>query len=722
MELTDKITNVEQLNDLVRQECWSKSNSELAPYKNSQLATPPNMQDAASRLNWWTVREQLRIDKGVYATTPELDWINSHFGVFAHVSQEDKNLVCYTPDNQFGAQDRQLRLTPGRLFSKLLPLYRDDMIRDLVANHLAEVATEIVFLSGQDLVSVYREGGGSSSCMAKPFDNMAHHPCEAYDAPNIQMAVVRRGDGKITGRAMVYEPSEDDKRVIQYYGDTRLRAALQKRGYQLSGWSGAQFKAVKYEDDDAEPGDWPPRPPEYTRFAMPYLDCEGGTANSSRGSAVAYYRGTLLSVDTRRQQALGRKGYYAGKHWATAGARGYVDLVPVDDNAFTLVDELYGDTIDTLTAETIPQTRKVYKDGAVRSTFRSVPEVFGDGYEYANFKGNSYPCDQADTVRVGRDRFVNTEENLAYYEIRKVGLPFCEEEVLQEERKLVKSPVSLDKFNELVGASGDFWSNPENWAYAQATDVFDVVVDDVAYSLHKSLLEPKKFVKLHSGPKDREVYVRKGDRFMLTRKNRKFLPSYHSNIVEFWDRTWDFTRNVKHQVELFGEVLRAGTEMTQYELKDHRDKLVAEQGRKSFNAAMLTNSDVFAAVQGISSRNSTAYLYHGVQLFTEWTQGKAFAERTSQFSELLRSISRHGNVHKLASMLRWLHTQWPGEGGNYYQGISEALNLWIAEAEAIDYNETKEIQNVQDSAETQENTATDAVFGTTSDEAFALAA
>lgn len=253
----------------------------------------------------WNYREAARMQFGIYpAATEILDKINTTFPwIHAHVSLEDPTLVAYTPDRNMGEQDRQLKISLGKLLFKLWPYLSDNVVADMVAAHNAELTEDFETLEGQAIVDFYKTERNSipdavRGCMCYPSDYWYKgvHPAEVYDAPQIKMAVLRDKYGRISARSLIVEV-EGEKRYIRTYGDrTKLTKMLHRKGYVKGGWVGVVFNHSKGTFD------------EEGRLCIniPYLDSMDGHA-TAKYSSVAFLDGKLQGISLEVANAL---GYY----------------------------------------------------------------------------------------------------------------------------------------------------------------------------------------------------------------------------------------------------------------------------------------------------------------------------------------------------------------------------------------------------------------------------
>ena len=336
LTLSDKITTAEDWMQVAERECLNPQ------------ASLPRLLGSGSGIGvaaWWVARERARIDRGVYQITTELQQVNSlNFGLFAHISTKDATMVAYTPDRAAGEADRQVVASPGRFFSKYLPYASEDLIRRLTEQYNAYVNLKVEFISGPDIAVAYDTfSAGVAACMSRK--GFPVHPALAYDAPGIRLAVCRDEDGDITGRTLVYEPSENDKRYIRVYGNPALGHALARAGYKLGTLGGAKLAKHKVRDGV---------------YAVPYLD-GSGTGGDWYVAAFSDHLKVLDRAEVRRFRNL-------GIDVKAASATGQLRLDTADLDSFTQKDMLTGDTFNLLEVDGPKMVFKGGKFGYTRVT------------------------------------------------------------------------------------------------------------------------------------------------------------------------------------------------------------------------------------------------------------------------------------------------------------------------------------------------------------------
>lgn len=186
------------------------------------------------------IRESKRFASREYCSVPwRLTWIGDVLSDhFAHFSLEHPGMVAYTPDEDYAAKDRKIRMRPGRYLRRFLgdllseaeidkwcaackPYTKDDL-------KIARTADEIVW--------VYTHGPESCmSCMWNQYNLCGgHHPVEPYGDSDIQIAYIcsTEDPDNVIARCVISE-----KRNIygRSYGDTALLTRLLRdKGYECA--------------------------------------------------------------------------------------------------------------------------------------------------------------------------------------------------------------------------------------------------------------------------------------------------------------------------------------------------------------------------------------------------------------------------------------------------------------------------------------------------------
>jgi hypothetical protein len=169
----------------------------------------------------WHQREQLRyplhplIYKALGLKRP-LDW---HLVVleWAHTSVGDNSKIAYTQSERKGVDDRQTVTSAGKYLKKHWPDLPDNVIRDLVNEHITSVEGCCKFLEQVTSETVRSVQHGPTSCMKwdeDTIDSCGAHPYETYAAELGWRAAVRLNPrGEIAGRVLVHDGSNMHNRV-----------------------------------------------------------------------------------------------------------------------------------------------------------------------------------------------------------------------------------------------------------------------------------------------------------------------------------------------------------------------------------------------------------------------------------------------------------------------------------------------------------------------------
>lgn len=359
---------------------------------------------------FWAIREQLRIDSDIYTVTSALARLNRVFPVFGHISQRDKTMVAYTPDKAAAEADRQIITTPGRLFSKYMPLLSDRAVAELLAEHEAEATAEITWVTGMEIVKAYQELGSVGACMSgAKFEGFKHHPTEVYDAENVRLALLKDKTGKVVARSLVYEPSPEDKRYIRIYGSPTIRQLLKREGYKVGSFAGAKLKLLPVPETEGE-------------YYVPYIDSNGGYA-TSLGSTVVVVNGQLQVLDRSLRDMLIAEGVTTREASASSG----IMRVPDASDKLKFQCVLTGHTYSILDTK----FRVAFHNGVLGKVNENLAQ--GSSHDtclptwaYAKYKDNRVLALESETVEIEGKVYVNCEENMNYMGFRKLSSLFYE--------------------------------------------------------------------------------------------------------------------------------------------------------------------------------------------------------------------------------------------------------------------------------------------------------
>lgn len=284
---------------------------------------------ATANPEWW-IREALREQQGVYAKPTAIITAlrNLYPDTFLHISKEDPLMVAYTPDDASGKADRQVKTTLGRYLTKYFLRMPENIAKQVVHDHLAEADPTIEYLTGEDIVEVYKSGA-FSSCMsstAKVWEGLPEktHPASAYIADGIKLAVLRDADGKVVERALVVTKPDGTLGYIRAYGQKLLKK-LTRNNIAATGWNGVKFNTLLFNNTM----EWIKEPVMGVDYSvvMPYLDCNG-SAGSSNGSCIALIDGRVQGVTTEEYNAL-RSEYGSDAAVIATNTSGYQVLTNV---------------------------------------------------------------------------------------------------------------------------------------------------------------------------------------------------------------------------------------------------------------------------------------------------------------------------------------------------------------------------------------------------------
>ena len=197
----------------------------------------------------WRERQAARFDSGEYQHAPWHGSLNSTADTadhFAHLGS-DVGKIAYTPDEQYGHEDRVLTLTHARYLAKYYPTLRADQIAFYVGFARA-ASQELKFArTADDIVKVY-ESDPITSCMDRTHfrnDPSIPNPVRAYGGSDISIAYI--GDiaaGRVRARGIAWEAEKVYTRIWGEIGE--LDGLLRAAGFtQASDLDGAQIKAIR---------------------------------------------------------------------------------------------------------------------------------------------------------------------------------------------------------------------------------------------------------------------------------------------------------------------------------------------------------------------------------------------------------------------------------------------------------------------------------------------
>ncbi len=204
----------------------------------------------------WREREQQRCSDGTY-TIPYFAMSTAYYGSeynglhYLHISQDDPMRVAYTPNDEYGRHDRQVRVRLERYLDRFFPdlptvLRNEEIAEHKKRNeyrplHFAQTADEIewVYLNGP------------RSCMAKPVEDFDwdFHPVRLYATNDLAVAYTKAPDGGVSARTLVRPYRKAHARI--YGNNPQLEKRLEEAGYYRDDnlFEGARLH-LEYHDDD----------------------------------------------------------------------------------------------------------------------------------------------------------------------------------------------------------------------------------------------------------------------------------------------------------------------------------------------------------------------------------------------------------------------------------------------------------------------------------------
>ncbi|MGE5510380.1 MAG: hypothetical protein ACM31O_03900 [Bacteroidota bacterium] len=215
----------------------------------------------------WRLREALRFTLGIYERPP---WPPSVLAAsvaadhYAHISLTNEMMIAFTPNDDKGQRDIQVRMKPGRYLTKFYKELTPDQVHDLQARcgnmgvMFAKTAKEIVdiYTTGPHSCMAYKVGSNEYDAL------LTVHPCTVYGDSDLQLAYIVSEHGKPTARGLVWPARKIYGRL---YGDQRrLAARLAALGYRSGPLQGARIRRIEVEGSP-------------NAIVMPYLDNDNQT-------------------------------------------------------------------------------------------------------------------------------------------------------------------------------------------------------------------------------------------------------------------------------------------------------------------------------------------------------------------------------------------------------------------------------------------------------------
>lgn len=545
MSLKDKITTKEEL--LLR-----ISAREFARYEVDLLAHTPSFPDAVAKVHWWAVRESVRIANGIYLMTEALDRLNSHRQTFAHVSSEDQNMVAFTPDAVFGAADKQLRISFGKLVARLIPFAADDYVRDLTAKHLAELSDEVEWVEGLNIAAEYSTDVSVGACMSSK-SNFQVQPTTAYAAEGIKMAVLRKPNGELKARAMVVESK---KVYIRAYGDTLLKKRLERLGYKVGTWEGVKFNTTFLDIPRSEfQGN------DVKRVVVPYLDGNGGTC-SINYSSTALIDNQLVVVPREQLSRLQKIGYVT----VVPSTTGYVNLRNLDSAEYKRKCSLSGREINTLLEDV--------------ETFLDIDEA-GDQVWNVIAVNALDTLSIEDAMKYGKAKAA--KDGLMVQAVTLRAKTFQHRYTTYSEDLKTRKALGFVKLSTKYYETSDWVTDAITVIcdgvnhFIKSEDAVRIVESETSTKLiHKSEVT-KDMVRLaNSG--ETKGYAKKDVKIFRTQSGAKVHPLHNTNIVNTF-MGYDYSRNVKRSASVLDVpvMVPKGADLTSQTYIDHLEEVYANR-------------------------------------------------------------------------------------------------------------------------------------------------
>ncbi len=211
----------------------------------------------------WQDRERERFKTGEYLPVPQvldLEYPKEHF-LHLSVDKAETDFVAYTPNDEYGKRDRQVRIKFGKYLRKTFEHLSDADVKQAVSElrgklALANAPIELRFATDRETINKIFEtamcacDSSAISCMHGKFDNWKIRPYHVYaDSPDVAVAYASKAD-EILARSVV---STKDKRWVCLYstehdGCAVLEALLEEAGYREGALYGNRLTVLDTPD------------------------------------------------------------------------------------------------------------------------------------------------------------------------------------------------------------------------------------------------------------------------------------------------------------------------------------------------------------------------------------------------------------------------------------------------------------------------------------------
>ena len=501
-------------------------------------------------ITWWAKREHARLTQGVYQVSEVLSGLNRKFPIFAHISLDDPKLVAFTPDAQCGENDKQVRLTIGKLISKYLPVISQKCLQEMIIDHESETNPEILWASGQELTDIYKNMGSIGACMSKT--SWAVHPTVAYHTDEIKLAYLKKGN-TIVARTLVYEPKDGSKKVFirMYPRAHALEKHLNKLGYVAGTFAGAKLNTVNIKNN---------------QYALPYLDGNNTTA-SSEYSTTALIDGQITVLNSSLHETI-RLTYPSKLHKKIVSytANGYAEFENIDSKDFNQTCIISGKEYTTL--DLTIKTERVFVNSKHGNALTSeIPA----NWVYAREIGSrvTVMTDPSNVVFIDSDAYAITDTQI-----------LISNGYIQLDQTLY--PNTLNQWSlRFIKTSDGRVINRDDAIYINHYDGKTVT----SKTIHKSEFKSRNYFKLADGN-----YCTKDSKYLVTTSGKKVIPGLNT-FYTLIDGTYTI-RKPKYS-DIFYEERYYANSYT--ELRDFFSKNKEDLYKKYMNNVLKTRSLVNAA-------------------------------------------------------------------------------------------------------------------------------
>ena len=165
-----------------------------------------------------------------------------------YVSEDDPSKIVYTPSQEYGQANRQVRIKPGKYLTRFFANeLSPEIIRELVNEHNYKHATPTLKFTetADDVEYVYEHGPNSCMVMDRVgrYIESSIHPVRVYAGPDTRVAYIERSPGNVSARCVV---NEIDQTFSRIYGDEYiLEGLLRDAGYSYGDLHGCRLAYIE---------------------------------------------------------------------------------------------------------------------------------------------------------------------------------------------------------------------------------------------------------------------------------------------------------------------------------------------------------------------------------------------------------------------------------------------------------------------------------------------